>query len=144
MTVKKGDKVKVDYIGKFEDGSIFDSSTHGDHSNPLEFEVGSGQIIKGFDEAVIGMNIADEKKIKLSHEEAYGEINPQLIQNIPKNMIPESEKLKPGMMLMAGTPDGHQFPVRIVEILENEIKVDMNHPLAGKNLIFEIKLVAIN
>jgi len=143
MAIKKGDKVKVDYTGKLEDGSIFDSSTHGDHSHPLEFEVGAGQLIKGFDEAVLGMELGDTKTITLQPEEAYGQVREELIQKVPKEMIPESDKLKPGMMLMAGTPDGHEFPVRVKDVSEKEITVDMNHPLAGKVLKFEIKIVEI-
>ena len=143
MTVKKGDKVKVDYTGMFEDGSIFDSSKHGDHSHPLEFEVGAGHVIKGFDDAVVGMELNGEKEIKILPEEGYGLVREELVQKVPKEHIPDSDKLKAGMMLMAGTQDGHQFPVRVKAVDHTTVTVDMNHPLAGKVLKFKIKLIEV-
>lgn len=141
MPIKKGDKVKIDYTGTFDDGTVFDSSTHGDHSDPIEFEIGSGQVIKGFDNAIIGMEKNQEKTIKLKPEEAYGYVNPQLIQKIPREKIPKDQNVQPGMIVGLGTPDGRQMQARITEVTDQYITLDLNHPLAGKNLNFKIKVV---
>jgi FKBP-type peptidyl-prolyl cis-trans isomerase 2 len=141
MPITKGSKVKVDYEGTFDDGSVFDSSTHGDHSHPLEFEAGSGQVIKGFDDAVIGMEKGQEKTIKLKPEQAYGYVNAQMVQKIPREKVPKDQDIKAGMMVALGTPDGHQIPARITEVTDEFITIDLNHPLAGKNLNFKIKVV---
>ena len=141
MVVKKGNKIKVEYEGSFEDGTIFDSSkTHG---QLLEFEVGAKQVIHGFDESVVGMKNGEEKEIIIQPSEAYGEYNPELIKSIPKEQIPNSEEAKAGMMIMIGLPDGQQMPVKIKDITVKEIILDLNHPLAGKVLKFKIKLVDI-
>ncbi|MBS3141349.1 peptidylprolyl isomerase [Candidatus Woesearchaeota archaeon] len=142
--VKKGDKIKVDYEGKLDSGEIFDTSKHGEHSHPLEFEVGSGLVIKGFDESVIGMKVGEEKDITIKPEEAYGFHNESLLRKIPKAQIPLKEEPKIGMMLILGTPDGQKFPVRIAEVTSDEVTLDLNHPLAGKTLHFKIKLLEIN
>ena len=114
MAVKKGDKIEVDYTGKFDDGTVFDTSKHGDHSHPLVFEAGAGQVIKGFDEAVIGMEVDEEKTIKITSEEGYGEHNPELIKEFPKEKIPDSEKIEVGMTLGIGLPNGQQMPVVVL------------------------------
>lgn len=142
MPVKKGDKIKVEYEGKLEDGTVFDSSEK--HGQPLEFEVGAGQLIKGFDSAVIGMEKGEEKEITLQPGEAYGEPNPQLKQKMPKDNLPKDKEVKVGMVLVAALPNGQQIPAKIVEIGENDITVDLNHPLAGKKLVFKIKVLEIN
>lgn len=142
MPIKKGDKIKVEYTGTLDDGTVFDSSEK--HGKPLEFEVGSGQIIKGFDEAVIGMEKGQEKEIKLTPDQAYGQPNPDLVKKVPKDKLPKEPEPKAGMMMVVGTPDGKQLPAKIVEIGENEISLDLNHPLAGKNLNFKIKVVDIS
>lgn len=139
MSVKKGDKIKIDYTGTLEDGTVFDSSEK--HGQPLEFEVGSGQIIKGFDEAVIGMKKGDEKDIKLQPADAYGELNDELIKKVPKEQLPP--EAKKGSVLMMGLPNGAQLPVKIVDMDDKEGTLDLNHPLAGKVLNFKIKLVEI-
>ncbi len=141
MTVKNGDNISVEYKGTFEDGTVFDSS---EGKEPLTFLVGSGQLIKGFDEAVLGMSINDEKDITLNPENAYGEINPQLVQKVPKNSLPKNNEVKEGMMLIANLPDGQQIPGRITKITDDEAFIDFNHPLAGKVLNFHIKLISIN
>ena len=140
MAVKKGDKVKVDYTGKFDDGTVFDTS---EGKQPLEFEVGSGMIIKGFDDAVMGMEKGQEKDIRLESKEAYGDVNPALVQKIPRDKLPPEQKPEPGMMVGMMTPDGKQIPARITEVNDKEITIDINHPLAGKTLNFKIKLVEI-
>jgi FKBP-type peptidyl-prolyl cis-trans isomerase 2 len=144
MPIKNGDKIKVDYEGKLDDGSVFDSSKHGDHSHPLEFEVGSGQIIKGFDEAVIGMEKDEEKEFKLTSAEAYGDINPELNKKVPRDKLPPGQEPKEGMVLALGTPDGKKIPARIIKVDEKDVTIDLNHPLAGKNLTFNIKIVEIS
>jgi len=140
MPVKKGDKVKVDYTGTLEDGTVFDTS-EGKH--PLEFEVGSGQLIKGFDNAVEGMEKGQEKEITLKPAESYGDVNPALVKKVPRSQLPEGQEPKPGMPLFLKTPDGKQFPAKINEVTDQEVTIDLNHPLAGKTLTFKIKLVEI-
>jgi len=144
MKVKKGDKVKVEYEGKLESGEVFDSSNHGEHSHPLEFEVGAGKVIKGFDEAVEGMEKGEEKEVTIEPENAYGEPNPQLTQKVPRDKLPKEPEPKSGMMLVLATADGRQAPARITKVNKNEVTIDLNHPLAGKKLIFKIKVVEIN
>lgn len=142
MTVKKGDKVQVHYEGKLDDGTIFDSSEK--HEPPLEFEAGSGHVIKGFDDAVVGMKEGEEKNIKLASNQAYGDQNPQLIQKVPKDKMPSGQEIKAGMILALQAPDGRKFPVKVTEVTATDVTIDMNHPLAGKNLNFKIKLEKIN
>ncbi|MHA1362598.1 MAG: FKBP-type peptidyl-prolyl cis-trans isomerase [Candidatus Freyarchaeota archaeon] len=139
MPVKKGDRVKVEYIGMFDDGTVFDSS---EGKSPLEFEAGSGQIIKGFDEAVIGMEKGEEKEFKIEPKNAYGERNPELVRKIPRDQLPPEAQA--GMLLMLRTPDGMQIPAEITEVTDEEVTIDLNHPLAGKNLNFKIKIVDIS
>ena len=143
MEVKKGSKLKVEYEGKFEDGEVFDSSSHGDHSHPLEFEVGAGDVIKGFDDSVLGMKKGEEKEFTLEPDEAYGQPNPELKQDIPRDVLPKDQKPEAGMILMMTTPDGHQMPAKILEVTEDKITLDLNHPLAGRKLIFKIKILDI-
>jgi len=142
MTIKKGDKIKVDYEGKLEDGIVFDSSEKA--GKPLEFEVGSGQLIKGFDDTVIGMKKGEEKEVKLKPEDAYGQPNPQLLKKIPKEQLPADKELKPGMILGLSLPNGAKMPAIIKEVTDKEITLDLNHPLAGKTLTFKIKIIEIN
>ena len=142
MPVKKGDKVKVEYVGTLDDGTVFDSTSHEGHSHPLTFVVGSGEIIKGFDDAVVGMEVGEEKEIRIEAKDAYGDPNPQLVQKVPRNELPK-EELKAGMTLAMTLPTGQQIPVLIKEINEKEAVLDLNHPLAGKALNFKIKLVEI-
>jgi len=140
-SVEKGDKVKVEYTGKLEDGTIFDSSEK--QGAPLEFEVGAGQVIKGFDEAVIGMEKDEEKKVTIKPEEGYGQRNPELMKDIPKESFPQDQEISPGMIFMIKVQDGRQFPAVISEIKEDAVTIDLNPPLAGKTLIFEIKLLEV-
>lgn len=140
MPIKNGDKVKVEYEGTFDDGTVFDSSEK--CGAPLEFEVGAGQIIPGFENAVMGMEEGEEKEFKLKPADAYGDRNPQLVQKIPKDQLPK--EVMPGMMLMIGLPNGVQIPVKITEVTDEEVTIDLNHPLAGKVLNFKIKIVDIS
>jgi len=140
-TVEKGSKVKVEYVGSLEDGTIFDSSEK--HNSPLEFVVGERQVIKGFDDAVVGMKIGEEKEIKLLPEEAYGNHNPEFVRDMPKNMFPEDQEIQPGMIFMVDLQDGRQLPVRVAKVTDEFVTIDLNPPLAGKTLIFKIKIVDI-
>jgi len=139
--VEKGDKVKVEYTGKLKDGTVFDSSEK--QGAPLEFEVGSGQVIKGFDQAIVGMKKDEEKKITIQPEDAYGQRNPELIKEIPRQTFPQDQEIKPGMVFMMKIQDGRQFPAIISEVKDNTVTIDLNPPLAGKTLIFNIKLLEI-
>ncbi len=140
MSVEKGNKVKVEYEGKLEDGTVFDSSEkHG--GKPLEFEVGTGQVIPGFENAVVGMEKGEEKEVTIKPEEAYGEPRDDLIKKVPKEQLPKEQEPKEGMVLMVGLPNGAQIPAKIVGIDDKEVSLDLNHPLAGKTLIFKIKVV---
>ncbi len=144
MAIKKGDKVKVEYEGKLDSGKVFDSSKHDDHSHPLEFEVGSGKVIKGFDDAVVGMDKGEEKEFSIKPEEAYGERKEQLRQEVPRTAFPEGQEPKEGMMLMLKSPQGQQFPAKIMAVSDDKITLDLNHPLAGENLNFKIKVLEVN
>ncbi|MBT3323567.1 peptidylprolyl isomerase [archaeon] len=142
MKVKQGDKIKVEYEGKLENGEVFDSTEK--HGHPLEFEVGSGQLIKGFDDAVVGMEKDDEKEITLKAEEAYGQPNPEMMRKVPRDQLPPEPEPKVGMMLAMALPNGQQLPAKITEVNDSEVTIDLNHPLAGKTLIFKIKIIEIS
>jgi len=139
-TVKKGDRVKVQYTGSLEDGTIFDSSKAGE---PLDFTVGSGQIIPGFDKTVEGMKLNEEKKITIKAEDAYGKRDETLIREFPRTSLPETLKPEKGMVIQLQDQTGRPVSATIIDITENSITVDLNHPLAGKDLIFNIKVVGI-
>ncbi len=142
MVVKTGNKVEVEYVGKLDDGSVFDSSE--DHGKPLEFEVGSGSVIKGFDDAVLGMNEGDEKEFVIPPAEAYGQHDPTLVQNVPREVFPLEAELTAGLLFEAGLPTGEKVPVMITAVDNGVVIVDLNHPLAGKTLNFKIKLKKIS
>ena len=139
--VKKGNKVKVEYVGSLEDGTVFDSSEI--HNEPLEFIVGAGQLIKGFDDAVVGMKIGEEKEIRLPPNEAYGPHNPEFVKDMPRDCFPEDQEIQSGMMFMIALQNGRQIPVRISKVSDYTVTVDLNPPLAGKTLVFHIKLLEI-
>ena len=138
--VKKGDTVKVHYHGRLKTGETFDSSKD---RQPLEFEVGSGSVIKGFDDGVTGMGIGEKKTINIPVEEAYGQKNPDMIIEMPKDRFPENMELEVGMSLMMSNGEGQNFQVVIHEIHEESVVLDANHPLAGQDLIFDLELVDI-
>lgn len=139
MPAKDGDLVKVEYVGKLDDGTVFDESKS--HGAPLEFVLGSGQLIKGFDDAVKGMEKDEEKEFHLEADEAYGEMLPDLKKPFPKEQFPEDDKIKEGETVIMAGPGGMQIPATIAEITDTEIVLDFNHPLAGKALNFWIKVV---
>ena len=142
MKVVKGNLVKIEYTGKLADGTVFDASQN--HGRPLEFEVGSGMVIKGFDQAVEGMELNEEKTVIIPAEDAYGEARPEMMQEVPRDKLPKEPEPKEGMMLAIGTPDGRQIPAKITKVDEDKVTIDLNHPLAGKELTFEIKVVGID
>jgi peptidylprolyl isomerase len=139
---KNGDLVKVHYTGKLATGEQFDSS---EGREPLQFTVGGGQMIKGFDVAIPGMTIGEKKTINISPAEGYGERNPEAIIQFPKSNIPPDmvPQLQIGMQLTLTDPEGRPVPVMIAEILEEIVVLDANHFLAGKELVFDIELVEI-
>ncbi len=140
-TAKKGDKVKVHYTGKLTDGTVFDSSLE---REPIEFEIGAGQMIAGFDKAVDGMAIGDKKVAEIPSTEAYGDKRDDMMVPVPNDKVPADIKPEVGMQLSMQQPDGQALPVVIAEVNDENIVLDANHPLAGKDLNFEIELVEIN
>lgn len=141
MVVKKGNTVGVHYIGTFEDGTEFDNSYSSD--TPINFEVGSGQTIKGFDDAVFGMEIGEKKDINIPYSEAYGEPDPAAIQNVQKTQFPDDFEFVAGGTIQGTFSGGQNFMAKIVEVEDESVVLDFNHPLAGKNLNFSIELVSI-
>ena len=139
--VKKGDKVKVEYTGKFKDGEVFDKS---EGRGPLCFEVGVGQVVPGFDKEIAGMEKDQEKTFTLKPEEAYGEIRAEMFQEVPRDKLPEKPEPEVGMTLVMKAPTGQQIPAKITKIEEGKVTIDVNHPLAGKELTFTVKVVGIN
>lgn len=138
--VKDGDTVKVHYTGKLVNGEQFDSSTG---REPLEFTVGAGMMIKGFDAALPGMSVGDKKTVNIPAAEAYGEKDPNAIIPFPKENVPADMKLEPGMQLTLTNQEGQPFPVVVTEIQDDVIVLDANHFLAGEELVFDIELVEI-
>ncbi|OYW20223.1 MAG: peptidylprolyl isomerase [Sphingobacteriales bacterium 12-47-4] len=138
--VKSGDKVKVHYHGKLTSGETFDSSAG---RQPLEFEVGSGMVIKGFDNGVMGMVVGDKKTVNIPVDDAYGPRNPDMMINFPKDRFPEGMEVEVGMPLVMNNASGEQFQVRVAEIEGENVVLDANHPLAGEELVFDIELVEI-
>jgi len=137
---KKGDTVRVHYHGKLTDGSTFDSS---EGRAPLEFKVGSGQVIKGFDDAVTDMEVGDKKTVTIPVTEAYGERSDNMIMEYPLADFPGDINPAAGMELHMSDDKGNIFPVVVVEVKGDSVVLDGNHPLAGQDLVFEIELVAI-
>jgi FKBP-type peptidyl-prolyl cis-trans isomerase 2 len=138
--VKSGDTVAIHYTGTLLDGTTFDSSEGRD---PLEFVVGSGQIIPGLDVALPGMAVGDKKKVQIACTDAYGPINPEMRQAVPREGIPAEIPLEVGLQLQMQTPSGQPMPVVVVELDEATVTLDANHPLAGKDLTFDIELMRI-
>jgi len=138
--VKSGDKVKVHYHGRLNNGDTFDKS---EGREPLEFEVGSGMVIKGFDDGVAGMSVGDKKTISIPFNEAYGPKNPDMIIDMPKDRFPKDIELEIGMPLAMSDEQGQQFEVIVTQLKDDSVVLDANHPLAGQDLIFDLELVEI-
>ena len=137
---KSGDTVRIHYTGTLEDGTQFDSSSGRD---PLEFALGGGQVIPGFDSAVDGMTVGDSKTVTIQPEDAYGQRHEQLVQQVPKSALPEDMTPEVGMALQSQSPDGQTMNLVVVGVQEDSITLDANHPLSGQALTFEIELVEI-
>jgi len=140
MQVKTGDVVRVHYTGTLVDGSQFDSSVG---RNPLEFTVGAGQMIAGFDAGVLGMAVGEKKTLQIDPDHGYGQSNPEAIIEFPRTNVPEGMEIEIGMQLNLQNEYGQPVPVVIMEITEDVVIMDANHSLAGKDLIFEVELVEI-
>ena len=139
--VKHGDMVKIHYTGSFENGEVFDT-TEGEE--PHEFPAGTGVVIQGLDQAVIGMKVDEEKELTVKADMAYGARNENLIQSVPRDIFPPEEAPEEGMMVMMSTKEGHDLPAMIHKVSEKDVELDFNHPLAGKALNFKIKVVGIS
>lgn len=140
QTVKKGDTIRVHYTGKLTSGELFDTSEGRD---PLEFQVGSGHVIRGFDDGVLDMEVGDKRTVQIPVDQAYGPRNEELIMDFPTDRLPEDLKPEVGMQLQLNNEQGQTFPVVVRSISEASITLDGNHPLAGEELIFDIELVEI-
>lgn len=141
ILVKENDTVKVKYTGKLSDGQIFDSS---EGKEPLEFVLGKGQYIPGFEKGLVDMKVNEKKTITIPKEEAYGEIRTDLTQEVKRTELPQDVTPEVGMGLVSKTPDGQEMNLRVVEVKEESVIIDGNHPLAGKDLIFDLEVVAIS
>lgn len=139
--VEKGKFVKVDYEGRLDNGEVFDSSQGG---QPLELQVGGGQIIKGFEEQLQGMALREKKTFTLDPEDAYGNRDENQLHTFSRAEVPEEMNPQIGDMIGLQTPDGQQIPATIAEADEEKVVVDLNHPLAGKALTFDIEVVDIS
>lgn len=137
---KTGDTVRIHYTGTLADGSTFDTSSG---REPLEFTVGSGQIIPGLESAITGMSVGEKKVVEVPATDAYGEHNPEGVQSVPREQVPEHIPLDPGTQLQVQTGDGRTLPVTVTDVTEEVVTLDANHPLAGKDLTFEVELVEI-
>ena len=138
---KAGDTVRITYVGTLNNGEMFDSSEGRD---PLEFVVGSGQVIKGLDVAIPGMAVGEKKDVNVPCLQAYGEVNPDARQAVPREQIPAEIPLEVGTQLQMQTPQGQVVPVTVAEVSETEVTLDANHPLAGQDLNFAIEIDGID
>ncbi len=137
---KSGDTVRIHYTGTLDDGTEFDSSAGRD---PLEFALGGGQVIPGFDGAVDGMAVGESKSVTIQPDEAYGQRHDQLVQEVPKNALPQEIEPAVGMQLQSRSPEGQVMNLVVTEVADESVTVDGNHPLAGQALTFAIELVEI-
>ena len=138
--VKQGDTVRIHYKGTLKDGTVFDSS---EGREPLEFTVGSGQIIPGLDAAMPGMSAGDQKIVEIPVDQAYGPRNDEAKQDVPREQIPAEIPLEPGLQLQMQTPQGQVVPVTVTEVGDEVVTLDANHPLAGQDLTFDVTLVEV-
>ena len=136
--ITQGNTVKVHYTGRLEDNQVFDSSNG---KQPIEFQVGSQQVIEGFESGVLGLNKGDKTTITIPADKAYGELRQDLIMSVPKTQVPQD--VTPGAQLQGMGQNGQPFTVTVKEVNENEVVLDANHPLAGKTLIFDLEVVDV-
>lgn len=140
MPVLQGDTIRIHYTGTLEDGSVFDSS---DGREPLQFTVGSGQVIPGFDNAVLGLDPGDERTVTIPADEAYGQVRDDMVVQATRDQLPEGLEPELGDQLQLTTPDGQPIPVTVTDMDDETLTLDANHPLAGKDLTFAIRLEEI-
>lgn len=136
--IKAGDTISVHYTGKLESGDVFDTS---EKRSPLKFTVGAGQLIAGFDTAVVGMNVGESTTVTIAPEEGYGASRDELIIDMPKSYVPQDMNLEVGMPVQLVDQDQNPVLAVVHEILEDTVRMDANHPLAGKTLVFDIEIV---
>ncbi|MDX1556836.1 MAG: peptidylprolyl isomerase [Xanthomonadales bacterium] len=140
MTAKQGDTVRIHYTGKLEDGTVFDTS---EGREPIEFTIGQGQVIPGFEEGVTDMAEGEEKSVSIEPENAYGPKRDELIQDVPRTQFPEDAQVEEGAQFQARTQTGQTINLTVVDVKEDVVTVDGNHPLAGQTLNFDLKLEKI-
>ncbi len=136
---KDGRNVSVHYTGTLDDGTVFDSSRGRD---PISFEVGSGKVIAGFDQAVVGLKVGESKNVRIESADAYGDRNESAVVVVPRDQFPENMEIVPGMQVQGSGPQG-EFPAVVTAIAANGITIDMNHPLAGFDLNFDIEVLEV-
>lgn len=135
-----GNTIRMHYTGTFSDGAVFDSSEGRD---PLEFQLGAGQIIPGLDRAIAGMTVGEKKQVTVAPADAYGERDDTRIQEVPRAQLPEDLPTEPGTQLAMRTPEGHTMPVTVAAATDDTVTLDANHPLAGRELTFDVEIVEI-
>ncbi|TDU39537.1 FKBP-type peptidyl-prolyl cis-trans isomerase 2 [Gelidibacter sediminis] len=138
--VKKNDTVKVHYTGKLTNGQVFDTSLE---REPLEVTIGEGKLIPGFENAILDMKVNEKKTVEIAKEEAYGDVQQELFHQVQKEQLPQDIQPEVGMGLASKGPDGTEHQFRVVDVKDDHIVVDGNHPLAGQDLVFELELVEI-
>jgi FKBP-type peptidyl-prolyl cis-trans isomerase 2 len=138
--VKENNTIKVNYTGKLSNGQIFDTS---EGKEPIEFVLGQGRLIPGFEKGLIDMKLNEKKTIEIAKDQAYGDVNDNLIQEIKRTELPQDMEPKVGMGLVSKSPDGKEINLMVVEVKDESIVIDGNHPLAGHDLIFDVEVVEI-
>ena len=138
---QSGDLVRIHYTGRLDDGRTFDTSREGE---PLEFTLGDGAVIPGFEEAVVGMTPGETKTVSLAPEDAYGPHRPEMVQEVERGLLPANMQLKPGLQLQAQSRDGEPLLLVVREVADDKVTLDANHPLAGERLTFDIELVELD
>ena len=139
--IEAGKTVKVHYKGTLNDGTVFDSS---EGRGPIEFEIGAGTVIPGFETTVAEMAVDETKSVTIPCAEAYGDVNENMVGQIPRDHLPDDIEPEVGMVLSMQSPDGEEMPVRVIELDEEHLTLDANHPLAGQDLTFELTLLEVN
>ncbi len=135
-----GNTVKVHYTGKLEDGTVFDSSADRD---PMQFELGKGELIPGFEQGVLGMSPGEKKTVEIPVDKAYGPLREEMVKTVDRSQFPSNLNPEVGQQLQLNKPEGQPAMVRVTDVSESSVTLDANHPLAGKDLIFDIELVRI-
>ena len=138
--IKEGDTVKVHYTGTIADGTVFDTSKQ---REPLEFTIGEGKLIPGFENAVLGMSVGDSSKVTIPSDQAYGDKREDMVIDVDRSQIPAEIKPEVGQQLQIQQKDGSALPVVVTDITEQTVQLDANHPLAGEDLTFEIEVVEV-